>query len=187
MTRSLTIFARLFILLILGVSLSSPALAQEEKTPFSEEAIKKHEKHRYDVFKEIQSFGWIYVYITGDVKKIGLSEAELTGYVKLRFKNNFAKTKYKAVPRKKWPYLFANDSEARKVGSLSFRVWVIGDDYPIVYHVKSEAGNFEDLQIWIGEYLGVGSKENVPDTIRKTLNQSIEELAIVFFKARGEM
>ncbi len=144
MTKLLTQFAKLFILIVLGVSLSSPALAQEEETP---SISKLFEKLYYRGFKDVQSFGYINVVLGNTAKQIGLSQGELTDYVKLRFKNNFAKIKYKEVPFEKWGDL--NEADALKVGYLWFRVWVVGDDYPIAFHVQCRAGNITPIDLHI--------------------------------------
>jgi len=137
----------------------------------------------YGELKEIEYFNFIYVHIEGeDGEKIGLNKESLTKYAILKFKNNFAYINYKDIDL---PY-DAADSEKKKVGRLWFRVWLVGDDYPIAYHFKCKAGNYFRY-CWEYENLGYGSKENVPDTIKKIISEVIEKLAIDFFTVRGEM
>lgn len=141
----------------------------------------------YSGFKTIKSFGYIGVQFGNkeDARKIGLKEDELTDYIKLRFKNNFGKIEYKEVPS--WKTLEKTEEERSKIGSLACRVWIVGDDYPIAYHIKCQAGTFKDFDIWKDEALGFGSKSNVPEDVKKYLGEMIEKCAITFFKARGEL
>ena len=137
----------------------------------------------YGEFKEIEYFGFIYVYVKGDdSEKIGLNSETLTKYAKLKFKNNFAYINYKNIDL---PYN-APDSEKKKRGSLHIFIWTVGDDYPIAYYIRCKAGNYFGY-FWEIEALGVSSKDNVPDKIKKTIGEMIEELAIDFFVVRDEM
>lgn len=137
----------------------------------------------YGELKEIEYFNYIYVYIAGeDVEKIGLNREVLTIYAKLKFKNNFAYINYKDIVL---PH-DATDSEKKKKGSLWFKVWTVGDDYPIAYYIRCKAGNYFRY-FWENEVLGFGSKDNVPDEIKKIIGEMIEKLAIDFFTVRGEI
>jgi len=137
----------------------------------------------YREFKEIEYFDFIHVYIEGeDAEKIGINGEALTKYAILKFKNNFAYINYKDIDLPS----DAADSEKKKKGSLWFRVWILGDDYPIVYHFICKAGNYFSY-FWENEMLGYGSKDDVPDRIKKIIGEMIEELAIDFFTVRGEM
>lgn len=177
-------YVLLFCILLAGL-IGNPCFSEEENEQKELEAI---EKFIYKDFKEIQSFGRIWVVFEGkDAKEIGLNQDELVDYVKLRFKNNFGKIKYEAISGEKFKTVLGNEAEAKKIGSISFTVWVVGKDYPIAYHLKCEAGHFRNFSIWSQAILGYGSKENVPDLIKKYLNEMIERLAIDFFKARGEL
>ena len=173
-----------FSILLVGIILK-PCFSEQGKKPLTIEDVMKL---AYRDFKEIESFGVIWVVFEGeDAQKIGLNIDELIDYVKLRFKNNFGSMKYEELSEKRWSTIFGDKAEAKKTGSLRFTVWVVGDDYPIAYHVKCDAGNFRDFSIWSRAFLGYGSKKNVPSTIKKALNDLIEKLAIDFFKARGEL
>ena len=175
-----------FFILLMGL-IFKPCFSEDENKMRALEAVKKL---LYEDFKEIESFGTIWVLFEGeDAQNIGLNEQELTDYVKLRFKNNFGKVKYQDISKDKGKgnTIFENEAEAKKIGCIRFLVWVVGVDYPIAYYVKCEAGNFKNFLIWSDAVLGYGSKENVPDSIRKSLNEMIERLAIDFFKARGEL
>ena len=125
-------------------------------------------------------------FLGDDAKNIGLDKKKLTDYLRLKIKNNFANMKFEERPRKKY--------KPREIGKIRFRVWVTGDNYPVAYHVKCEfwsAWDSEDpdydYRIWENAVLGYGSRDNVPDTIKKILDEMIEELAILFYKVRGEL
>jgi len=142
----------------------------------------------YAGFKNIENFGAIEVYFEDAevAQKKGLNMDELTDYVKLRFKNNFGKIKYTEVTAKDG--ISKSKDEQAKIGIFSCRVWVVGDaDYPIANHILCKAGNYDKLDIWQNESLGFGSKSQLLETIKANLNALIEQCAIAFFKARGEL
>ena len=155
----------------------------------AEEESNKIDKELFNImyrgFKTVESFGHIGVHFENDedAKKIGLKQDELVDFLRLRFKNNFGKIDYKETN----PLKIKSEKEREKIGTLHCRVWVIGNDYPIAHHIKCFAGNYNNLQIWENEFLGYGKPSNVPDTVRNTLNKAVEDCAVVFFKARGEL
>jgi hypothetical protein len=181
-------FIKIFSIIIISMLLSSPVFAQ----------IKSFAKP-YKEFKDVQFFGYITVTVEGDAYKIGLFKSELTDYVKLLFKNNFAGIKY----------INSTGKPAKEVGLLRFKVWTVGDDYPVVYYVEGKMGSVDGETFFWDKFLevdelnihiftqpsskdyetsavtGYGSKTDVPDAIRKSLKDMIEKFAIAFFKARG--
>ncbi len=181
-------FIMVFFIIFTSLLLSFPILAQEKKHPRSESSEKNIEEILYgDVFKEIQYFKLLGVKFEGDdAEKIGLKENELTDYVKLLFKNNFAGIKQDVFKEKSSLDL----EEHKQIGFLLFTVWVVGDVYPIAYHVDSLMGNmlygFNKGAV-SKAVLGCGSRSNVPDAIKNSIKNLVEGLAITFFKARGGM
>ncbi len=183
-------FIKIFSIIIISMLLSSPVFTQT-----------KSFTKQYKGFKDVQFFGYITVTVDGDANKIGLFKSELSDYVKLLFKNNFAGIKY----------INSTGKPAKEVGFLWFKVWTVGDDYPIAYYVEGKMGSVdEETLFWdkflrfdeLGIYtftqpsskdfetnavLGYGSKTSVPDTIRKSLKDMVEKFAIAFFKARDTM
>jgi len=165
--------------------IAKPCFGEQEWKQRAPEAL---HKMLYRDFKDIESFGYIMVFFQGkDTKKIGLNEYELTDYVKLSFKSNFGKMKYKNMSIERFPSIYYNEAEAKKTGRIICWVWVVGTDYPIAYHIRCEAGNFKDFSIWSDAVLGYSSKRNVLDDVRKGLDKMMERLAIDFFKARSEL
>ena len=162
-----------------------PAHAQEKKT-WSQKDIAKL---IYRDFRPVTHFGsiWVVFVAGGDAKQIGMSEDELTDLVKLRFKNAFAAVPYRAESDERIERLSFSETEGPKVGRLWCRVWVVGNDYPIAYHVQCRAGTFKEREIWADAALGYGSKQNVPASVRATLNRMLEKLAVDFFTARDEL
>jgi hypothetical protein len=121
------------------------------------------------------------VFFEGDCKKIGLDEKELTDYLRLKVKNSFANIKLEDLPRDKY--------KPEQIGHIKLRVWVIGVKYPVIYHIKCELWDrsLTEFQIYEHEMLGCGSKDTVPDTVKKSIDTMVEKLAIDFYKARGEL
>lgn len=138
----------------------------------------------YSGFKTIKSFGSLSVSLQGSAKKIGIKENELTDYLKLRFKNSFAKYEFKEV--EKLLEAMQDKKIAPTIGLIHIQVWTVGEDYPVAYHLSINSGNLNNVREYTNAYLGYGSKSNVPDTVKESISSFIDELAIAFFKAHGE-
>jgi len=142
----------------------------------------------YGDLKYIEKFHFIHVHVKGkpkdkDENKIGLSDEELTSYLKLRYKNNFAN-----IPAGEYIYEpNLSDVEKRKLGNIWCGVWTVGQDYPVAYHVECRLGSEINKRIVHDEHLGYGNKDNVRKSIRESLNSMIENFAITFFKIRDEL
>jgi hypothetical protein len=172
-------FLTLFVLAI-ALSAGSSAFADEKKPNF--------ESIFYSGFKTIEGFGLISVSLEGSAEKIGLKKEELTDYLRLRFKNSFAGVGFKE-PENLWETI-QNKEKAKKIGYIHVKVWTVGDDYPIAYHIAISAGNLASSQESLEyetAFLGYGSKRNVPDSVRESISQLIDDLAVAFFKARSEL
>jgi len=137
-------------------------------------------------FKEIRSFGMIALSLVGDAEKIGLDEHELTAHVKELFKTYFVGIAYDDVSKNSKKFWDLVSTRDKKVGNITFRVWVVGDDFPVAYHIKCDAGNFDNPAIWTDEILGHGSKKTAPGAIREILDEMVRDLAANFFKARAQ-
>jgi len=119
-----------------------------------------------------------------DAEKIGLNREKLTDYLRLKVRNNFASIKFRE---------YKNSLEyTKQTGCISIRVWVVGDS-PVVYHIIAKFASFGDTggyrygSIAKREVLGYGSKDALPDTIRTSIGNMVEDLAILFYKVRGEL
>ncbi len=119
-----------------------------------------------------------YVSISGDAKKIGLDADELTDYLRLSVEKNFADIKLEDAPFDKY--------EPEQKGRIEVTVWIVGEDYPVAYYTRGKLRNFSSLNctMWEDERLGFGSKDNVPDLIKKCIEHIIKDLAIDFFVVR---
>ena len=140
----------------------------------------------YSDFLTIESFGHIRVVLEGeDAEKIGLDSDKLTDFLKLRFKNNFATIQYKY----QWKAIIESDDEdfQSSIGTLYVTVWIVGTDYPIAYHIEIGARAFSGDGGFENAVLGYGSKDNVEETVKTSIAGMVEELAVLFFKVRGEL
>ena len=134
----------------------------------------------YKDFNEIKILDkeMTYVSISGDAKKVGLDAGELTDYLRLNVEKNFADIKLEDAPFDKY--------EPEQKGRIEMTVWIVGEDYPVVYYVRGKLRNFSSLNymMWEDERLGFGAKDNVPDLIKKCIEHIIKDLAIDFFVVR---
>jgi len=122
------------------------------------------------------------VNVNGDAEKVGLNDQDLTEYARLRFRNNFSSVVYEEVSDKELKTL-----STEKIGVISCRVWVVGENYPLAYHVKCDEGNFKNSSIWSDEVLGYGAKSNSQETVKKSINEMMEKLALTYFKVKGKL
>jgi hypothetical protein len=139
-----------------------------------------------DSFRQVESFINIRVIFEGkDAKKIGLDDVELSNLLKLKFKNNYAGIPYSDTLDEIMDIYYKGES--KKYGGLIVRVWVLGTNYPISYHIRLMSGSIDDQKDYTAELLGHGSISNVEESIRAGINDLVEKAAITFFKARDEL
>ncbi len=172
-------FPTLFVLAI-TLSAASGAFADEKELNF--------EVILYSSFKTIERFRIIDVSLGGSSEKIGLKEEDLTDYLRLRFKNSFAGIEFKKL--EPFEILKIIQDEKAKSGKIHVHVWTVGDDYPIAFHIEMQADNMSAgyaEYAYEHEILGYGSKQNVPDSVRESISKLMDNLAVAFFKARGEL
>jgi len=170
---------RLLMHFLLAIALAAGLSAfADEKKPNIESIF-------YSGFKTIDRFGLINVSLQGSAEKLGLKKEELTDYLRLRFKNNFAGMGFKEPEN--LLETFQDKEKAKKLGIIHVKVWTVGDDYPIAYHIAINAGNLANGREYETAFLGYGSKRNVPDSVRESISQLIDDLAVAFFKARSEL
>ena len=175
----------LTILIVVCILFTPFSLMAEIKFMTSEEArdfVDHLNKLFYQDFKVIKILDkeMTYVSISGDAKKIGLDADELTDYLRLSVEKNFTSIKLEDAPFDKY--------EPEQKGRIEVTAWIVGEDYPVVYYVRGKLRNFSSLQcvIWEDERLGLGSKGDVPDSIKKCIDGIVKDLATDFFTVRGD-
>ena len=179
--------AKIFFVILLSVMSYSFAFGEEGKPT---------EPTLFQGFREIQGF-WSIEGKNLQEENTGLSETELTDYVKLKFKNNFGGIQL--LTRDQLEKI-RDKRKYEKLGYIWFGVFIVGgSDFPVAYNVQCRVGNYkyfiENLPaavqrssiIWENQMLGIDTKINVPTRIKECINILMEKLAIDFFKARGEL
>ena len=116
-----------------------------------------------------------------DAERIGLDKNELTNYLKLRIKNNFTGIKLETVDSD------ADKYDKKAIGQIYVSVWVVGTEYPIAYLIEYYFfdGNFDE--IWKSKMMGCGSIDSVKTGVKSGIDTLTQNLAILFFKVRGEL
>jgi len=140
----------------------------------------------YGLFKDVKRFGLISVSLVGDAQKIGLNELELTQLMDDKFRSTFCNIEYEDLTQTPEKLAAAIGKRDRQIGIITFRVWVMGTDYPLAYHVRCDAGSFENPAIWTEEVLGHGSNRTAPAAIKEIMSELMRQLATNFLKARSE-
>ncbi|MEW6325833.1 MAG: hypothetical protein AB1515_10665, partial [Nitrospirota bacterium] len=79
------------------------------------------------------------------------------------------------------------ENSRAEVGWLTVNVWIVGNDFPVAYHLTVKAGHSGNTDFWEDAVLGYSSKEDVPGQIKKSIDEMIEKLAVDFYKVRGEL
>ncbi len=164
-------------------------ILEEEKQKVEDEFeqnLKKHpdeisyKKLLYSDFNKIKRIEKMTtnVYFMGDdAEKIGLNVMELTDYLRLRIRNNFENIKIEDSGIDKY--------KDEQVGMIKIRVWGLGTDYPIAYHLKCEFRNNIRL-VWGQEYMGIADKERILNAVKEGIDVLIQVLAMDFFDVRGD-
>ncbi len=141
----------------------------------------------YRDFKDVETFGYINVKVQGEQAfSIGLKSEELTDYARLKYKNNFAAIAFQEITAGE-AYLYQEEEEAKKVGSIWFRVWTVGETFPIAYYIECRAGTYKNYEMWRDEVLGFCEEKEIKQIVRYEITRMMENLAITFFKVRGEI
>lgn len=142
----------------------------------------------YGELKQIESFGYVYVKVQADNASIlGLNSEDLTDYARLKYKNNFSGIDYKEIPAEESNTIFQQDMKAKKIGSIWFRVWTVGEGFPIAYYIECKAGNYKNYALWRDEVLGYCKPDEMNQVARNEIKRMIENFAIIFFKIRDEI
>jgi hypothetical protein len=192
---------RIITLIIVCVLLTASSLKAEDKPlPESQEyyewdadaIIRNQAYHEIKIFEE----GSISVSFWGSAKKIGLDKKELTDYLKFKIRVYFVDIKVAKTLKEFFKYT------GKQQGGISLRIWIsdVDDDYHVAYHLKYKFFNYEyryhqsrpkgvrvNDSIWVDEILGIGSKENMSDLIKESIDEVIPKIAIIFYKARGKI
>ncbi len=172
-------------MLLLRLILLALIITQVPTTASAELTQNQRDQLFYGAFKKIERFGYIKVVLLGTAEKLELDDADLNDLLRLRFKNNFAGMKYEDVLV---PYTLSQDDSVKaSVGTLRCAVWTVREGYPVAFHVQCEVGNFYKGSIWNNSVLGVGTKEHAKTSVKRAINELIDDAAVKFFKVRGEM
>ncbi len=154
-----------------------------------DEAMKEYEKGAYGkYFTPVTSFGYIYAnrYHSGSDKHEGEEvdgfdiDQEMTDFLQLRFKNNFADIPYEFVSPFEW-------AKRPEIGNLRCAIWLHGASYPIAYHVECKLGTGEKNKVITDATLGITSNDGANKVIKEALDRMVSKFALTFFRVRGEL
>ncbi|MEX0958010.1 MAG: hypothetical protein WDZ63_01840 [Burkholderiales bacterium] len=159
---------------------------------FAQDSVdrKALERMLYGDLTRIESFVVIYVLVQGtdlwkadSENEIGLSSAQMSDYLRLRYRNNFADIPYVELTEG----LFGSEEINRTRGRLWCAVWTVGDSYPVAFHVECQIGTLHEPNVLRRAVLGYARKELAIEEIRKEIDSMLTEFAQVFFRVRGEI
>ena len=173
------------ILIIVCVLLTTSSLKAEDRPTLPKTPEGKVDVNNllYGGFLDIKNF-WkelTYVYFEGvDINKIGLGENgvnKLNDYLRLKIRNNFTDIRFAET----------DDYKDKHTGHILVRAWTVGDSYLAVLHLSAKFNSYNAGTIKEEERLWYGQRVDVLDTIKKGIGEMIEDLAVTFYKVRGEL
>lgn len=147
-------------------------------------------------FEAIKGFGKIRLELYGDAEKSGLSKSELNAFIKEEILRSFKGMKMLPLPE--IPLNYTDDRAIRtyseelyKLGYVYVEVFVVGEEYPIAYHIGCRFGNCLYMDesrkwaFWEREALGFTSREDLKDDILTWLAKLSEIIAKDFYDSKG--
>jgi hypothetical protein len=176
---------RLFVW-VCWVGLISLTAISLDKTPAAAEPGAAPRGASFAELGQIKKFVSVAAQTQGTAEKLRLRSGELTDVMRALFLKSFPGVAFEMSggPSAEGP------ERPRDVGFFICEVWTVGEEYMAAYHLDCNAGSYATLRtpvtLWNWSILGYGPKDDVPDAIRKGLQNMIEEFSIAFYKARGE-
>jgi hypothetical protein len=172
----------IFLLLALGPCLSCPLHAEGSQPS----TVDRGTQFLYREFRDVKSFGIIAVALVGQAEELGLRSDEITARARARFREYFPNIPLEDVSGDSKRFLDLVFSRDKTVGSITFRIWVLGEELPVVYHVKCDAGTFDNPAIWTDETLGHTSRASLRETVDGMVDEMLKTLAVAFLKVRAQ-
>jgi hypothetical protein len=144
---------------------------------------------------QVRYFRAAQVYFQGSAEQLGLDAQELQDFVNLKQKNIFTGYEMKSLPKDAQFTVDGLDFKVLGVdmnewAGISVRVWTVGDDYPVAYHLKLSIvklgggkHGYED------ELLGVSSRQKIRDTrlLKDAITGMMETAATEIMKLQGKL
>jgi hypothetical protein len=134
----------------------------------------------------VKSFALIAVALVGQAEQLGLRADEVTRHARSSFREYFPNTPFEDVSGDSKRFLSLVLSRDKTVGNITFRIWVLGDEFPLVYHVKCDAGSFDNPTVWTEETLGHTSKASLQETVHGIMDEMLKTLALAFMKVKAQ-
>ena len=79
------------------------------------------------------------------------------------------------------------DVSMRDTGQATLSVWTVGDDNPIAYHLRIEAGSLHAITVYDSEVLGYSGRRRFPADLDVAVRGLVREFANEFMSVRGEL
>ncbi|MBW2000073.1 MAG: hypothetical protein JRJ29_19195 [Deltaproteobacteria bacterium] len=144
----------------------------------------------------IRGFGKIDLVLYGDAEAAGLSRGELLGFTRDRILESFKGMKMLPLPE--IPLNYTDDKAIRSymadlygLGYVFVGVFVVGEDYPVAYHIEYRFGNCLYMDesrkwpLWEREALGFTSRKDLKGDVMTWLAKLTEIMARDFYDARN--
>lgn len=158
------------ILVILFISVLIPISVHAE-----DRFIEDYKKWFGEEWKNFDTFFCQAYFRGGTEKENGLLEKDLNDYFKLKVKNNFRNIN-----------IVNQVTKREKTAIFNAEIWTSGIGYPIAYNVHLTL-NLNGRDGLGREALGIGSRSTILNRIKEIISSATEEIAIEFYKIRGEL
>ena len=140
----------------------------------------------------MDTISWVEVEFQGELLK--QNKRKLEKLLRLRLRNDLSMIRhdtahFETVAEKhNWN---DRDIELLRRGALYCRIWTVGDDYPVAFHINCRLWGYGDykfkaLSKFEYSFLGYNSKERLDDEIDKVLRDIVADIASQFLSAKDK-
>lgn len=168
-------FLRALLVAVSLAGVSSPAAAQVADPDPESEAARREQMAR--AFAPLTRL-FVVVRSVGSVKELGLDAESLA--VRERVEE--------ALPHMMFVDGIESDEVSlRDTGQVMLRVWTMGTETPMAYHLEIAAGPLSDPSIYASETLGVTGRTRFRDDLEEAIEALVRRFALLFMGVRGEL
>ena len=126
----------------------------------------------------IKKFAEPTIRLKGTAEKIGLDRQSLSGFVGMKFLNDFAFLQS--------DFAFDKTYQTWEIGLFECETWTVGINYPIAFHLQCAGGSMDEPREWHYASLGYGPQDKISEMVRETLDSIVQEYAAFVRKAGGK-
>lgn len=144
-----------------------------------------HETRLHDCLGPVRQFADPEVSLTGTAGSFGFTVDDLRDYAREVFDERLPGMR---VPGLDVDALAADPEKAKETGLLQFIVWTVRETYPVIFHIEARAGSvqclFDGRSFYKISYLGYTPEIEMRNTVKASIREAIDKVALKFFPGR---